>query len=152
MKDLEYYARIGKEIFELKGIELRQWVSDQIKIDRQYEAEEAEKVRKHDFIKFLLERDINDITSILDKYDSFFQKHSYKQLAKPNNAEPVNVAKHEDGQNTLYQTGNGHDRGKRGNYSFPGQRGRGNGNWRGNNTQQSGGRDTLRPQDGYECY
>ena len=146
MKDLEYYARIGKEIFELKGIELRQWVSDQIKIDRQYEAEEAEKVRKHDFIKFLLERDINDITSILDRYDRFCQKHSDKQLAEPTNADSVNVDKHEDEQNTQYQTRTGHDRGKRGNYSFPGQRGRGNGNWRGNNTQQPGGRD------GFSCY
>ena len=42
MKDLEYYTRIGKESFELKGTELRQWVSEQMK----REAEEAEKLRE----------------------------------------------------------------------------------------------------------
>ena len=31
MKDLEYYTRIGKESFELKGTELRQWVGEQMK-------------------------------------------------------------------------------------------------------------------------
>ena len=55
MKDLEYYTRIGKESFELRGTELRQWVSDQMKSDaeeaqkvRQFEAEEAEKVRQYE--------------------------------------------------------------------------------------------------------
>ena len=52
MKDVEYYTRIGKEHLDLKGTELRQWVSDQMKQDRQdeekarkAEAAEAEKVR-----------------------------------------------------------------------------------------------------------
>ena len=44
MKDFEYYTRIGKESFELRGTVLRQWVSEQMKIDEQREAEEAKKV------------------------------------------------------------------------------------------------------------
>ena len=51
MKDLEYYTRIGREDFELKGTELRQWVSEQMKLDKKYEeklAEEAEKLRQHE--------------------------------------------------------------------------------------------------------
>ena len=53
MKDLDYYTNIGKENFDLKGTELRQWVNEQMKKDEQREAEqrkheaaEAEKVRQ----------------------------------------------------------------------------------------------------------
>ena len=99
-----------------------------------------------DLIKFLLERDINDVTSVIDKADSFFQAHSEKQLAKPTNAYSVNAAKYEDGQNTQYQSGTGRgstrSRSNRGGYSFGGPRGRGNGNWRNNNTGR----------DGISCY
>ena len=48
MKDLEYYTRIGKEDFELKGTELRQWVSEQMKLERKHEEEEAAKKRQHE--------------------------------------------------------------------------------------------------------
>ena len=55
MKDLDYYTNIGKESFDLKGTELRQWVSEEMRKDEQREAEEAEKkaaeaeqVRQHD--------------------------------------------------------------------------------------------------------
>ena len=55
MKGIEYYIGIDKESFHLKGTELRQWVSEQMKLDRQHELdlarakeEEAEKVRKHE--------------------------------------------------------------------------------------------------------
>ena len=42
MKDLEYYTRIGREDFELKGTELRQWVKEQMELDKQTQAVEAE--------------------------------------------------------------------------------------------------------------
>ena len=51
MKDLDYYTNIGKESFDLKGTELRKWVSEQMEKDEQHElklAEEAEKVRQHE--------------------------------------------------------------------------------------------------------
>ena len=109
-----------------------------------------------DLVRFLLERDANDTVSIIDKSDSYFQGNSDKQLAKPTNAYSVNAAKYEDSRNTQYQPGTGRGstahRGNRGNYGFAGTRGRGSGNWRGNNTQQSGGRGTYRPSDGYGCY
>ena len=49
MKDIEYYTRIGKEHLDLKGTELRQWVSDQMKQDRQDE----EKARKAEEFMFI---------------------------------------------------------------------------------------------------
>ncbi|NQZ62984.1 reverse transcriptase domain-containing protein [Crocosphaera sp.] len=101
-----------------------------------------------DLIKFLLEREINDSVSIIEKAHGFFQAHPDKQLAKPTNAYSVNAAKFEDRQNTQFQRGTGrgwtNNRGNRGNYRFAGQRGRGDGNWRGNNT---GGRGAHTPSD-----
>ena len=171
MKGFEYYIRIGKESFDLKDTELRQWVSGQMKLDQQHELElarakeeerkheaaEAEKVRqhelkildaKHEIIKCLLERDITDTVSILEKFDSFFQAHPDKQLAKP-----LSTASYDDSQSTQYQKRAGRaSRGNRGNYSFSGKRGRGNGDWRSGNTQQSGGRGTYNPPDSRICY
>ena len=134
-------AKIGKDFKSLRDLIITHQISETC---------------NPDFIKFILERDINDTVSILEKSDSFFQAHPDKQLAKPINAYSGNVAKYEDSQNTQYQRGTGRGptayRGNRGKYGFQGTRGRGSGNWRESNTQQGRGRGSYRSPGDYNCF
>ena len=212
MKGIEYYIRIDKESFYLKGTELRQWVSEQMKLDRQleldlarakeeeaekvrkHEAEEAEKLRQHELElastkkeeaekvrqhELELAKEAEKVRQHEAKEAEKVRQHEAKEAEKVRQHElkileaklgiskgplerdisdkplvkPPSTASYDDSQSTQYQKGAGRaSRGKRGNYGFSGIAGRGNGDWRSGNTQQSGGRGSYNPPDSRICH